>query len=75
MTIALAIWLIFKTIALSLASLIFAVIAACLLIGGALAAHEDVRPRWLPATLLAFGLVFVGGGILTMNKLAQVILA
>lgn len=75
MTIALAIWLIFKTIALSLAALILAAIAICLLIGGGLATHEDVRPRWLPVALLGVGLVFVCGGIFTMNNLAQVILA
>lgn len=75
MTIALAIWLIFKSLALSLAALVFAAIGICLLVGGGLAAHEDVRPRWLPGSLLITGLAFVGGCIVLMNALAQVIMA
>jgi hypothetical protein len=75
MTVALAFWLIFKTIALSLAALLIAALAISFLVGGGLAAHEDVRPRFLPATLLAAGLGFTGLFIITAGALAQVIMA
>ncbi|MCI4588624.1 hypothetical protein MOK15_00680 [Sphingobium sp. BYY-5] len=75
MTIGLAIWLIFKTLALSLAALAFAALAICALVGGVLAAHEDVRPRWMPSCVLAIGLLSTMVCIAMMNRLAQVILA
>lgn len=75
MTIGLAIWFMFKTIALSLAALLVAALAISFLVGGGMAVHEDVRPRFLPATLIAAGLGFTGLFVVTAGALAQAIMA
>jgi hypothetical protein len=75
MTIALSTWFLFKPLALLLAAMVFGAIAISLLIGGGLAALEKEHARWLPGAVLVTGLVFAGGFIITMNALAQVIMA
>lgn len=73
MTIALAIWLIFKTFLLTLQAIVFSIFAFCALMGGALAA-DGVEPRWLCPTLLGVGLVMVLAAVLTMGSVAQILL-
>lgn len=73
MTIALAIWLIFKSILLTLQAVIFSGVAFCALVGGVLAA-DGVEPRWLCPTLLGVGLVMVLAAALTMGSVAHIFL-
>ncbi len=74
MTIALAIWLIFKSILLTLAAIFFAIVAFCASIGGILSA-DDTAPRWLCPALLAVALVNILAAVLTMGGVAQIVLS
>lgn len=72
MTIAVALWLIFKSILLVVAALFFAVMALGSCIGGVLAADDDA-PRWLSPILLTVALLMTGACIVSMGGVARLV--
>lgn len=73
MTIAVALWLIFKSILLVVAALFFAAMALGSCIGGVLASDDDA-PRWLCPILLTVALMMSGACIVSMGGLAKLVI-
>lgn len=72
MTIALALWLIFKLILLTLAVLFFAAMALGSGIGGVIAADDDA-PRWLSPVLLTVAVLMTGACVMSMGGVAKLV--
>ena len=72
MTIAVALWLIFKSILLVVAALFFAAMALGSCIGGVLA-NDEASPHWLCPTLLTVALLMTGACIVSMGGFARLV--